>query len=147
MKLTPHFTIEEFEHSSTAIARGISNRVTDPQARRNLANLCVQVLEPLRQYARRPIAISSGFRCTDLNRAVGGAATSNHLTGCAADLVIPDEATGRRWFAWVIANCPFDELIWEHSRDGSRPWIHVALRPSGNRHRIVANLVKSTSPP
>ena len=141
-QITEHFTVEEFERSSTADRLGIDNRV--PAALLpNLRTLCVEVLEPLRVFAGKPIVISSGYRCPALNRAVGGAPESQHLRGEAADLHLPSIAEGRAWFRWLMDNTTFDQLIWEHDRHGSH-WIHVSCRADTerNRNRVVSSLRK-----
>lgn len=45
-------------------------------------------LEDLRKQIRRPIVVTSGFRCTDYNRKIGGSRSSKHLTGRAVDFSI-----------------------------------------------------------
>lgn len=140
IQLSPHFKLSEFTRSSTATARGIKNEPNEEQIT-NLKRLCQQVLEPLREHFGVPIVIGSGFRCSKLNAAEGGVKTSNHLTGCAADLHLPSNEVGREWFRWLMDNTHFDELIWENS-DRKRYWIHIALRPSGNRQRVVSFLLK-----
>ena len=140
MQITEHFTVEEFERSSTADRLGIANRV--PAALLpNLKTLCEVVLEPLRAYAGKPIVISSGYRCPALNRAVGGASQSQHLRGEAADLHLPSTAEGRTWFRWLMDNTTFDQLIWEHDGRGTH-WIHVSCKadPSRNRNRVVSQI-------
>ena len=141
MQLTQHFALSEFTRSDTARRRGISNTPGE-QDIRNLKHLCAEVLEPLRGFARQPICISSGYRCPALNRAVGGSPGSNHLTGCAADIRLPTLRTGRQWFQWLRRHVPFDELIWEHTSTGTTTWIHVALKPQGNRGNVITELVK-----
>lgn len=137
MQITEHFTVEEFERSSTADRLGIANRV--PAALLpNLRTLCEVVLEPLRAFAGKPIVISSGYRCPALNRAVGGASQSQHLRGEAADLHLPSTAEGRTWFSWLIDNTTFDQLIWEHDGRGTH-WIHVSCKADTgkNRNRVL----------
>ena len=137
MQITEHFTVEEFERSSTADRLGIANRV--PAALLpNLKTLCEVVLEPLRAFAGKPIVISSGYRCPALNQAVGGASQSQHLRGEAADLHLPSIAEGRAWFRWLIDNTTFDQLIWERSRQGTH-WIHVSCKadPRQNRNQVL----------
>ena len=141
-QLTPHFSVEEFARSATADRLGIASRV--PAALLpNLRTLCVEVLEPLRAYAGKPIVISSGYRCPALNRAVGGASQSQHLRGEAADLHLPSTAEGRAWFRWLMDNTTFDQLIWEHNRQGTC-WIHVSCKadPRQNRNRVVSSMRK-----
>ena len=98
--------------------------------------LCREVLEPLRQHVGKPIRISSGYRCPALNKAVGGVATSQHLTGEAADIHLDSIEEGREWFKWLMDNTNVDQLIWE--RSGSTRWIHVSCKsnPEENRHEV-----------
>lgn len=147
MKLTKHFQLEEFTRSVTADLLGIDNTLNpespyDAILIDNLRRLCEQVLEPLRAYANVPLYINSGYRSMILNRAIGGAPTSNHISGCAADIRIPDESTGRAWFRWLQEHVEFDELIWERETPITYPWIHVALKPESNRRKLIPNLVK-----
>ena len=129
--LTPHFKLSEFTKSSTATARKIDNTPSE-QVISNLTLLCEQVLEPLRVHFNCPIIIGSGYRSPALNKAVGGVANSQHMTGEAAEIHIPDEATGKRWFVWLMDNVPFHQLIWEKSTPSSiHHWIHVAFKRTG----------------
>ena len=76
-QLTEHFSLDELIRSTTATTRGICN-MPYQAAIDNLQNLCQRVLEPLRQWAGVPVKISSGYRCRELNKAVGGVRTSQH---------------------------------------------------------------------
>ena len=150
MKLTEHFSLEEFTRSSTAKTKGINNTLnpteeSDKRIIRNLRNLCAQVLEPLRNHISQPLVISSGYRSPRLNAAVGGAANSQHLTGQAADLRIPSVAEGRQWMRWIMDNTTFDQLILEHNKSGSH-WIHVSCKPNpeDNRHQVISTLFKKS---
>lgn len=139
--LSEHFSLTEMIRSTTATARGISNV---PDARQILAlkNLCINVLEPLRKFAGRPILIGSGYRCWALNKAVGGAATSQHMKGEAADIYLNgDYQKGKEWFGYIRKNLKFDQLIWEHNARGTY-WIHVSFREGNNRGQVINNLLK-----
>lgn len=156
MQLTEHFTLEEFTTSSTAKARGIDNSVSSQRVVDNLRNLCEQVLEPLRSYANQPITISSGYRCKALNKVVGGARNSQHMTGEAADIHIPlydfKDSTGSRltdiqlardWIQWLTDNTDFDQLILE-TVNRRIFWIHVSCKRdrSLNRHQVIRFMQK-----
>ena len=150
MKLTEHFSLEEFTRSSTAKTKGINNTLnpteeSDKRIIRNLRNLCAQVLEPLREHLSQPLVITSGYRSPRLNAAVGGAANSQHLTGQAADLKIPSVAEAREWMRWIMDNTTFDQLILEHNKSGSH-WIHVSCKPNpeDNRHQVISTLLKKS---
>jgi len=132
MKLTEHFTLEEFEYSATAIANGIDNRCPSTHIP-NLQNLCKEVLEPLRQHVGIPVIISSGYRCPELNRMVGGVANSQHMMGEAADIVVDECASLKECFLFIQNNCRFDQLIIETK--GNLRWIHVSLCRDDSRNR------------
>ena len=144
VQITKHFTLEELCASATAKARGIENK---PQVQQIIAlvYLAVYVLEPLRMAMNEPIPISSGFRCERLNRAVGGVSNSQHTKGQAADLCIGgDIEKGKRWFSWIKTHLKFDQLIWEHSSNGTY-WVHVSfVHPDFGRNRmqVIDNLLK-----
>jgi len=138
MKLTKHFSIEEFERSERAKRLGIDNTV--PKALRpNIQALCENVLEPVRNHFEVPIHISSGYRCTALNKAVGGAPKSQHMKGQAADIYInAPPLTLRDIYLWMVDNLSFDQLIWEVRGGGRSKWIHVSYVSEGrNRHKAL----------
>ena len=144
VQLTKHFSLEELCASATAKARGIQNK---PNAQQiiSLVYLAAYVLEPLREAMHEPIPISSGFRCEQLNRAVGGVSNSQHMRGQAADLCIGgDMKKGRKWFDYIKTHLNFDQLIWEHSKSGTY-WVHVSfVHPDfgRNRRQTIDNLLK-----
>jgi len=143
IRLTEHFKLSEFIKSPTATARHIDNTPTVAIIN-NLKLLCEHVLEPLRQHFNCPIIIGSGYRCKALNTAVGGVTNSQHMTGQAADIHIPDNATGLRWFTWMMSNLRFDQLIKEKATKTSKSfWIHVSLKASNNRQHVICNLIKN----
>lgn len=129
-----YFSIKELSRSDTASRRGIDN--TPPtEARRNLEALVDNVLDPLREAWGKPITVTSGYRCPALNKAVGGVATSQHLTGQAADITTGNEIDNARLFQKAIdLRIPFDQLIFEKGDIRTGPaWIHVSYRPHPRR--------------
>ncbi|MBR3478112.1 MAG: DUF882 domain-containing protein [Bacteroidaceae bacterium] len=137
MKLTKHFSIEEFERSERAKRLGINNTV--PKALRpNIQALCENVLEPVRNHFEVPIHISSGYRCTALNKAVGGAPKSQHMKGQAADIYIKNqEMPLKAVWDWMVKHLDYDQIIWETRPSGSK-WIHVSYVSEGrNRHKAL----------
>ena len=136
MKLTEHFNLEEFERSDTARRLGIDNTVPNGLLP-NIQALCENVLEPVRQHFGVPIYLSSGYRCTALNKAVRGATASQHMKGEAADIYIKASPQLALWniYVWMIDNLQFDQLIWE-VRPTSK-WIHVSYKRTGvNRQQV-----------
>lgn len=141
-RISKNFTLDELTASATAKAKGIINAPGVDEVC-NMCALVHHVLQPLRDAMQEPIKIGSGYRCTNLNHAVGGVANSQHIRGQAADLCIDgDKVKGKRWFDWIRAHCEFDQLIWEHNARGSY-WVHVSFRSDGNNRRnVIGNLLK-----
>ena len=146
MKLTEHFTLAEFERSATAARLHIDNRVP-AELVPNTRNLCEQVLEPLREHFGEAVYVTSGYRCPQLNKAVGGVANSQHMRGEAADICPivggrPDSTSPaarrrlREWAEWIMDNCPFDQLLRE--RRGNSCWLHVSLMRAGRNRQMVS---------
>lgn len=132
-----YFTIEELCASDTARRRGIDN-TPDAAKRQKLQTLIEQLLDPIRAAWGGPIGVNSGYRCPKLNAAVGGASTSQHLRGEAADISVGSPAGNRRLFDKIIemqsaGKIVFDQLIDE---SGYR-WIHISYRAGANRNQIL----------
>lgn len=139
--ITRNFTLEELTASTTAKARKIRN-IPDTQAVVNLCVLAAMVLQPLRDWWGKPVTISSGYRCRRLNQAVGGVSNSQHLVGQAADIDIAgDTHAGRMLFLHIRDCMDYDQLIWEHDRNGTY-WVHVSYNAAGNRRQVIDNLTK-----
>lgn len=141
--LSPHFKLSEFTKSQTATARKIDNNPSLAVVEK-LQQLCINVLEPLRNAFNTPITIGSGYRCPQLNSAVGGVKNSQHMTGEACDIHLPDRVTGKKWFLWIKETLVFDQLIMEReSKESTRYWIHVSYKSSGNRKQVIQDLIKN----
>ena len=84
--VSKNFSYREFEESETAKARGITNVISSFEVRDAVRELTNTVLQPLRDAWGLPLHVNSGYRCPRLNAAVGGAATSQHTKGEAADI-------------------------------------------------------------
>jgi len=141
-RISKNFTLDELTASATAKQQHIINAPGVDEVC-NLCALVHNVLQPLRDAMGEAIKIGSGYRCPQLNKAVGGVATSQHMKGEAADLCIDgDMKKGKRWFEWIKTRCKFDQLIWEHNAKGTY-WVHVSFRADGkNRHHVIDNLLK-----
>lgn len=127
------FTIEELCRSATAQELGIKNEPTT-EIKNNLENLVVNVLDPAREAMNVPIIVNSGYRCHELNKAVGGASNSQHLKGEAADITVGSKEGNKRLFEYIRDNLPYDQLIDEYNYS----WIHVSLDVDMcNRREII----------
>ena len=133
--LSEHFVLGEFTRSKYPEVYNIPSH----EAIANMKRLCVW-LEVLRNKVGHPIVINSGYRSPQLNRKVGGAPTSNHLTGCAVDIRTSGFEQAIEYTAILIAYATesdqeFDELLIEKNRYGA-VWLHFAVRPKENRHKV-----------
>lgn len=137
MHLSPHFTLEEFTKSQTALRRGIINQ-PDRLEIRNLKRLAMDILEPVRKNFGRPFAPSSGFRSPALNIAIGSKSTSQHTKGEAVDFEIAG-IPNRVVAEWIRDHLAFDQLILEFHDPGDAMsgWVHVSLKEKNNRHQVL----------
>lgn len=136
MNRYPNFSLAEFIESDTASKRRIDN-TPDFNEVDHINELVSRILQPLRSAWGRPLKVTSGYRCPKLNAAVGGASTSAHLRGYAADIQ-PATGTVDEFikFAekWLRDNgIPFDQSIREKS--GRVEWWHIGLYSSTGEQR------------
>lgn len=128
MRIGKNFTLEELTRSATAARKGIPNVVTSA-AIIQLQLLCIHVLDPLRALVG-PVQVLSGYRSLAVNTAVGGARTSQHLTGNAADIIVPGMTVAQVVRKIRTSGIPFDQVI-----DEFGIWTHVSWAP--NRRMAV----------
>lgn len=127
-----YFTIAELCKSDTAIRKNIDNSPTS-EVINNLKQLVRYVLDPLREKYGKPIRVNGAYRCPELNEAVGGSKTSQHMAGQAADITVGTPEQNKRLFQLIIdLDLPFDQLIDENKFK----WIHVSYSPR-NRKQIL----------
>ena len=143
VRLSEHFKLAELCKTSVRTADG---NIPSHAAIENLKRLCGW-LEMLRsEWNNRygdgddPIIINSGYRSPQVNKAVGGVATSNHLTGCAVDIRVLGMEQLLRYAVILLdisdeSQEDFDELLIERNAKGTY-WLHFAVRPEGNRRKI-----------
>lgn len=92
MRESKYFKLEELLKSNTALTSQIENLPSWSDVE-NLQDLATLVLDPIRQAWGQPLIVTSGFRSSKLNVAVGGVPTSAHMEGCAVDIVLPSWST------------------------------------------------------
>lgn len=140
MRLSENFTLTEFTKSQTGLRLGIDN---DPQGEHleNLRHLVNEIIQPVRSHYGRVMTINSGYRSPALNQAIGGAGTSQHCRGEAADIEIPG-VPNYDLALYIQQHCEFDQLILEFYTPGiaDSGWVHVSLRRDGKnrKHTLTA---------
>lgn len=135
-----YFTIGEMLYSSKALELGINNCKTTPAIEANLDALISDILDPAREIFGKPILVSSGYRCEQLNahKDIKGKPTSQHLFGQAADLQVCSggEKELRRLFD-ILASMPsFDQLLYERNSKW-KVWIHVSYKADGGNRKYI----------
>lgn len=127
-----NFTMSELIKSDKAKQHNIKN-TPDTAALDNMLNLIVYCLQPVRELLRKPVVITSGFRCPQLNKLVGGVANSQHLTGCAADFIVSGETVAGVIFKIQTSGIEFDQLINEYNK-----WVHISFAKGKNRRQVLS---------
>lgn len=128
-----YFTIEEMTKSSTAKANGIDNTPSEEGVLK-LQKLIEAVLDPLREWYGKPIKVNSGYRCEALNKAIGGAKSSQHMLGEAADITVGSKEENEKLFDYIKDNLEFDQLI----NESNFSWVHVSYREGRLRKQVLA---------
>lgn len=128
-----YFSFQEFERSDTAYRHAIDNTAPD-NVRGNIAVLVDRALDPLREAWGKPLTVTSGYRCPELNKLVGGSKTSHHLRGMAADISTGNKVENRRLFQMVLdLGLPFTQLIDEKGFS----WVHISLDPADVKRQVL----------
>lgn len=128
-----YFSFEELWQSATADKLGIDNKPSAEIAFR-LGELAMD-LDDLRREWGSGIIVSSGYRCPELNKALGGSETSCHKIGWAADLQ-PANGKIEEFKEFVVdyfKDKPFDQLLLESS--GNTQWVHYSKYNSKGKQR------------
>lgn len=142
--LSPSFRLSEFVKSQTAINNGFDNTPT-PKAVENLRELCVKILQPVRNHFALPVRINSGYRSANVNRIMGGSPTSQHMLGEAADIEIEGVHNAELWN--FITKLPeYDQVIAEYleATDPNAGWVHVSYRKGKNRKEAISCISRGT---
>ena len=132
MYLSSNFTIEEFTHSQEAARAGIAND-PPPEVVEQLYRTAYAMELVRKALGDRPILISSGYRCLDLNRILGSKDTSQHVRGEAVDFTCPTFGTPREIVDRIIrSGIDYDQVIVEFGR-----WVHVSFSDHNRRQALI----------
>jgi zinc D-Ala-D-Ala carboxypeptidase len=135
VQLSPHFSLAELVESDTAIRLGLDN-TPNPFVVQNLFKVA-SLLEQIRALlGDKVILVSSGYRSPAVNAAVGGATSSEHTQGCAADFRCPGFGTPLQIAAAIAkSNIQFGQLIQEGT------WVHISIPGRFNRQVLTAHFI------
>lgn len=138
MKLSQNLTLAEAVKSNTAKRRHIDNTPNE-ETIDNLKVTADKIFQPIRDHFKKPIYVSSMYRCEQLNGVVGGSKFSKHITGEAIDIDNDGTSVSNKdIFNFIKDNLKFDVLIWEFGID-SPNWIHCSYVERLNRGQVYIN--------
>lgn len=129
-QLTKNFSLDELYKSNTAQRAGIDNTPTLDIVLK-LKVLCISILQPIREKYGKPIVVTSGYRCTALNKLLKGAENSDHCFGVAADIRSLSDSRSENKVLFDLIKGMIDskqievkQLIDEYDYD----WIHISYQ-------------------
>lgn len=133
-----HFTFRELLHSEVALRNDIVNLPPRHEAAKIYFNLVVLVdnlLDPIRERFAVPMIITSGYRCEQVNKLVGGVDNSQHMKGEAVDFCLAGFSKEEMLAAFfeIAEKYNFDQLIY-YRKTGI---IHISYRRNDNRHQVI----------
>lgn len=134
MQLTKNFKLSEFTDSDTATAKGIDNTPTDE----HLENIkfVAEQLQLIRNTYKQPINISSGYRCEELNTAVNGSKSSQHMQGLAVDINQGSRTKNHNLFLIVKRMMKVGLKVHQLIDEKDYSWIHIGFKQDNPRGEI-----------
>jgi hypothetical protein len=142
--ISKYCTYAEATKSDYAIRKGLNNTPNSEQLQ-NMANIATKIFDPVRDWLGKPLAISSFYRSPEVNKAIGGANSSQHCQGEAIDIDcdIFGHGSNGSLFRYIKENFVFDQLLWEYGDDNNPDWVHVSLKREGVNRMQCLRVVKS----
>lgn len=143
MQLSKNLSLAEMIRSESAKRAGINNMPTKEHLE-SMKVLAEKIFQPIRDYFKRPIHLSSGYRSGALNASIKGASkTSQHSKGEAIDIDMDGtEITNKQVFDYIKDNLEFDQLIWEFGTDNNPAWVHVSFNSKGRQRKQILKATK-----
>lgn len=137
--ISEHISYQEAIRSELAKRLKISNEPDEDHLKR-MRLVATKVFEPVRIFFNTRIYVSSFFRSKALNKALKGAAGSQHTKGEAIDVDadVYGGVNNKQIFDYIRANLQFDQLILEDvGPDGTGGWVHFSYKETGNRNEVL----------
>jgi zinc D-Ala-D-Ala carboxypeptidase len=137
MNISAHITLSEATFSQNAVDNKIDNTPTAEHLEA-MEYVAENIFERVRTHFGKPIRINSFFRSGSLNKAVGGAITSQHCKGEAIDVTgLPYGTKNSEIFHYIKDNLDFDQLIWEFGDKKEPSWVHFSYNLRGNKRKCL----------
>lgn len=136
-ELSKDFPLYEFTNSNTATRLGIDNTKPSKEVVVRLTVLAKSLLQPLRNRIKKPVIITSGYRCLELNRSLGSKDNSQHVLGEAVDIYVPGYTALELARFILTTGLEFDQLILENYEGPGTGWVHISRKAAGNRNQVL----------
>jgi hypothetical protein len=139
-KISEHISWYEATNSAIAKKLNIANYPNEHELQ-NMEELARNIFEPVREHFDVPILVSSFYRSAELNEAIGGVDTSQHLAQDGAAMDLDADAYGKitnvEIFNYILNNLDFDQLILEDVTEKEAGWVHVSYNKYNNRNEVL----------
>ena len=134
IQLSKNFHLSELIVSDKAARMNVDN-TPSAQIIERLRESATNLWQPARDILGKPISVSSGYRNPTVNRLVGGASNSAHMSGYAIDFICPGFGTPRDIVnhlskVFKAKGIKWDQMIWEYGR-----WVHLSWKAPNGRQR------------
>lgn len=133
MQLTPNFTLEEL--CTTNKKDLLELNINEAKKQMGRMYQLAGFAQRIREIIRKPIIVTSGFRCVKLNNAVGGSLTSQHLLAEALDIKVSGKTSKELIQMLIASDLKYDQIIWETS--GNASWAHVSIGSKKEKLRYL----------
>jgi zinc D-Ala-D-Ala carboxypeptidase len=136
--ISKYLTLKESTRSATAEKLGIPN-IPTPEHLVNMKRIGREIFDKVRDHIGGPLYASSFYRSPEINKRIGGAQTSEHMSGEAIDITTKHFkfGTNKQVFDYIKDNLDYNQLIWEFGNDQEPDWVHVSLKKDNNRKQVL----------
>lgn len=134
MTISKYISIDEATHTNTGLAN-----IPNEEQLAAMQHVATKVFDKCREHFNCALGVNSFFRSEAVNKAVGGAFSSQHKSGEAIDIDARKYGgtSNARLFHYIKDNLQFDQLIWEFGDNAEPAWVHVSLKTTGNRGEVL----------
>lgn len=122
--LVPHFTF--FELAGTSNEQYKKLNLLKAQEQMGKMYMLAGFAERVREIVGKPLIITSGYRCPELNKAIGGAITSQHIFCEAIDFIVKGMRPEDIFNKIVTSDLKYNQIIIERNTRGSQ-WVHISI--------------------
>jgi len=131
LKLSKNFDAYEAVKSDTAKKFGYKEQYElDDDQIETLRTTVFNIAQKARDFIKKKVFISSGYRCLRVNmKQAGASANSTHKKCKAIDIKMTSRKDLKIVYEYIRDNLKYTELIWYYDTDNLPRWIHITYDP------------------